>query len=170
MTDESLFPDLDPSALPALSIPAAPVDLEDIERVARGYDVSVLAEPNAYGPARDRPGPGGFRLGPGGIRPDPWSSWEKALAAGQSYLCDSSITRAAFLRLYRRPLLDWMALAYTWARGNPDRVLTLKSRCFSWHVYQRGEYVSFKLPFHNSGGEKEYISRDGLSRIKVNDD
>ena len=60
--------------------------------------------------------------------------------------------------------------AYAWARQNPDRVLTLYSRPFSWHVYQRGEYVSFTLPFHDSGGEKEYISRDGVSRIKVNDD
>ncbi len=156
MTSESLFPDLDPIPLPALSIPAALVDLEDIECVARGYKVSVLAEPNVYGPSRDRP--------------DPWASWEKALADGQSYLCDSSVSRAAFLRLYQRPLLDWMALAYTWARQNPDRVLTLTGRRFSWHVYQRGEYVSFKLPFHDNGGEKEYISRDGLTRIMVNDD
>jgi len=153
MTSETLFPDLEPTAPPASS---APVRLEDIERLARSYQVLVLAEPNVYGPSRDRP--------------DPWSTWEAALADGQSYLCGSSVSREAFLRLYRRPLLDWMVPAYAWARQNPDRVLTLYSHPFSWHVYQRGEYVSFKLPFHDSGGEKEYISRDGVSRIKVNDD
>jgi hypothetical protein len=153
MTSETLFPDLVPTALPASS---APVRLEDIERLARSYQVLVLAKPNVYGPSRDRP--------------DPWATWEAALADGQSYLCGSSVSREAFLRVYRRPLLDWMVPAYAWARQNPDRVLTLFSRHFSWHVYQRGEYVSFKLPFHDSGGEKEYISRDGVSRIKVNDD
>ncbi|MBL8096514.1 MAG: hypothetical protein JNL73_20225 [Anaerolineales bacterium] len=66
--------------------------------------------------------------------------------------------------------MDWMIPAYAWARQNPDRVLTLYSRCFSWHVYQRCEYVSFKLPFRDSGEEKEYIFRDGVSGIKVNDD
>ena len=82
----------------------------------------------------------------------------------------SSLSRDTFLHVYRRPMLDWMVAAYAWARQNPDRVLTLYSGPFSWHVYQRGEYVSFTLPFHESGGEKEYISRDGVSRIKVNDD
>ena len=156
MSSETLFPDLDPTALPASSAPPAPVGLEDIERLAPSYQVSVLAEPNVYGPSRDRP--------------DPWATWEAALADGQSYLCGSAVSREAFLRVYRRRLLEWMVPAYAWARQNPDRVLTLYSRCFSWHVYQRGEYVSFKLPFHDSGGEKEYISRDGVSRIKVNDD
>ncbi len=163
MSSETLFPDMDQTALPTLSGPLAPVGLEDIERLARSYQVSVLAEPNVYGPSRDRPDPAGSGA-------DPWATWEAALADGQSYLCGPSVSREAFLRLYRRPLLDWMVPAYAWARQNPDRVLTLYSRPFSWHVYQRGEYVSFTLPFHDSGGEKEYISRDGVSRIKVNDD
>ena len=156
MSSETLFPDMDQTALPAPSGPLAPVGLEDIERLARSYQISVLTEPNVYGTSRDRP--------------DPWSTWEAALADGQSYLCGSAVSREAFLRLYRRPRLDWMIPAYAWARQNPDRVLTLYSRHFSWHVYQRGEYVSLKLPFHDSGCEKEYISRDGVSRIKVNDD
>ena len=151
MMSTPLFPDLD---LPAL--PASRVGLEDIERLARSYRVSVLAEPNVYGPSRDRP--------------DPWATWEAALADGQSYLCGSSVSRDTFLHVYRRPMVEWMVAAYAWARQNPDRVLTLTSGPFSWRVYQRGEYVSFTLPFHDSGGEKEYISRDGVSRIKVNDD
>ena len=153
MSSETLFPDWDRTALPASS---APVGLEDIERLAPSYQISVLTEPNVYGPSRDRP--------------DPWATWEAALADGQSYLCGSSVSREAFLRLYRRPLLDWMIPAYAWAAEDKWSRCLPGRRHFSWHVYQRGEYVSFKLPFHDSGGEKEYISRDGMSRLKVNDD
>lgn len=153
MSMPSLFSELEPG----FDAPPQPsVSLNDIARLARSYTVRVLPGLNEFGPSR--------------ALPDPWATWEAALADGQSYLCGSSVSRDAFLHLYRRPLLDWMVPAYAWARQNPDRVLTLYSRPFSWHVYQRGEYVSFTLPFHDSGGEKEYISRDGASRIKVNDD
>ena len=153
LTTNMLFPEVD-SAEPAAA--SQPVSLDEIARLARGSDVLVESGPNPYGPAA--------------AKPDRWATWEAALAAGQSYLCGPSISREAFLRLYRRPLLDWMVPAYTWARQNPDRVLTLNSRRFAWRVYQRSEYVVFQLPFHDSGGEKEYVSRDGVSRIKSNDD
>jgi hypothetical protein len=153
MSMPSLFPELDPGFD---APPRPPASLNDIVRLARSYRVRVLPGLNEFGPSR--------------TRPDPGATWEAALAEGQSYLCGSSVSREAFLRVYRRPLLDWMVPAHAWARQNLDRVLTLYSRPCSWHVYQRGEYVSFTLPFHDSGGEKEYISRDGVSRIKVNDD
>ncbi len=153
MTTDNLFPEVDASPPVA---PSRLVSLDENARLARGSDVRVEPGLNPYGPAA--------------AKPDQWATWEAALAAGQSYLCGPSVSRAAFLRTYRRSMLNWMIPAYVWARQNPERVLTLMSRRYTWRVYQRGEYVVFQLPFHDSGGEKEYISRDGVSRIKVNDD
>jgi hypothetical protein len=39
----------------------------------------------------------------------------------------------------------------------------------TWHVYKRGEYVSFRLPFRDAGGERTYICPDGHWKIHVDE-
>ena len=45
-----------------------------------------------------------------------------------------------------------------------------RDRAREWHVYVRGEYVSFELPFHDAGGERLYISQDGRTKVHVDED
>jgi hypothetical protein len=153
MSTISLFPDL---ACGTEAAPEPRISLDDIARLARAYTVFASAEPNPYGPSAGRQ--------------DPWASWTACIESGRTYLTGTRLTTAAFERLYRRRLEPWMVRAYVWARQNPDRTLVLHGRRYAWHVFQRGEYVSFQLPFHDSGGERDYVSRDGRTRILVNDD
>ena len=60
------------------------------------------------------------------------------------------------------------------ARENPDKMLVLESRGQGprrgYYVYQRGEYVGIDLPHPNAGGEKGYATREGKTKIHVNED
>jgi hypothetical protein len=46
----------------------------------------------------------------------------------------------------------------------------LASRHRSWIIYKRGAYVEFRLPYHDMGGERSYISRDRYSKIHIDED
>lgn len=71
---------------------------------------------------------------------------------------------------HRSRLNAWQRLAFAWCQQHPDRLLMLVGKHRSWDVYRRGEYVEFRLPYHDMGGERSYISRDGYWKIHVDED
>jgi len=63
-------------------------------------------------------------------------------------------------------------MAYRWCLGHPTLCLVFESRLQSriYHIMKHGEYVEIGLPFHDYGGEKHWITRDGKTRVLVNVD
>ena len=97
---------------------------------------------------------------------DYWRSWESAVESGKSLLVGDSMSTKQYLSRCTSSSSDWQVLAQEWAKMNPTKRLIITtytnfthSNTFVWHVYQRGEYVEMRLPHHDSGGEKSFISR-----------
>jgi len=105
-----------------------------------------------------------------GDRPDGWGKWEAILDAGRRYMVGASTTMAEYLRHHRSPLQFWQKLAYRYCMENPDTKLVITTKDYQWEIYKRGEFVEFGVPHHDMGGEMHYISRNGLSKVKVNQD
>jgi hypothetical protein len=101
---------------------------------------------------------------------DPYTRWDDALRAGRDYMAGSDTPMDAFVKRYRSPMRRWQQMAYRWALQHPERMLVLRNDTNFWEVYKRGEYVEFGLPHHDAGGERHYISRNGKSKIRVNED
>jgi hypothetical protein len=101
-----------------------------------------------------------------------YGTWDKALEAGRSYLVGNAVPWSQFLRTHASALTGWQRMAYRWCLANPSLQLvckaTLRSRIY--HVMKRGDYVEIGLPFHDYGGEKHWISRDGKTKVLVNVD
>jgi hypothetical protein len=70
----------------------------------------------------------------------------------------------------RSRLNAWQNMAFVWAQQHPDKMLVLNGHRRTWYVCKRGQYVFFRLPFHDAGGERTYISQDGHWRIHVDED
>jgi hypothetical protein len=62
-----------------------------------------------------------------------------------------------FLKSHRSRLNAWQQVAFVWAQQHPDKMLVLDGHRRTWHVYKRGEYISFRLPFHDAGRERTHI-------------
>jgi hypothetical protein len=80
-----------------------------------------------------------------------------------------------FLRTHTSDLNDWQQAAYPIAWHYPDVQVIVNTgrygpRRYDWVVYRRGEYINFSLPHHDAGGERDYISRDGRTRVLINID
>lgn len=75
-----------------------------------------------------------------------------------------------FLKRYSSPLSNWQRMAYDFAIQNPMLVLHVETDRYEWNVYLRGEYVEFRLPYHDKGGEKSYVTRTGRTKVQVDDD
>jgi rubredoxin len=101
---------------------------------------------------------------------DRYRQWDEALKAGRNYLVGSDVPLDEFVKSYRSPMRSWQQTAYRWAIQHPGRMLILRNASNSWEVYKRGEYVEFGLPHHDAGGVRHYISRNGKSKIRVNED
>ena len=142
-----------PSQAARPSLAFSPADLDAVKCAARGYTVNV----------HDYPVPSD----------DPYGEWDAAIDSGRSYLCGSEMPMADFLRTHRSRVTDWQQMAFAWAWNNPGKALSLhrqSSPRLDWVVRRRGEYVDFGLPHQDSGGEKNYVSRDGVTKILVNVD
>ncbi len=128
------------------------ITLAHIQTQAPGYQVRTWPRPKPYNPSKDA-----------------YASFDKALEAGRSSLVGNAHA-AEFLSRYRSPLTAWQKLAYHFALQNPQVYLIVESRAQYWQISLRGEYVEFHLPHQDQGGELTYISNDGRSKIKVNED
>ena len=124
------------------------------------------------------------RLFPGDVRvrdnwrndkpPDEWDDWNNALKGGRGYMVGSRVPMPEFLRTHRSKCNDWQQAVWNWCILNPRKALYLethdRSRPRDWHCCKRGEYVDFGLPHHDAGGERNWISLDGVSKVLVNVD
>lgn len=123
-----------------------------------------------------------------------YATWEGAIAAGKSYLVGESVPTAEFIAKHRSPLTDWQKQAYRWCMENPywsllvshagkDWVISAVVRestspldvlLFTMAAMEPPEvpigYVVFRLPHHDAGGEKSYVTRDGKTKVLVDDD
>ena len=153
-----------------LAHPAAPtsvVTLSDIQKVlpAEYHTCYVIEKPvTCANPATDI-----------------YRDWNIAVAGGKSYMVGDGMNMAEYLKRYTSPIKEqWMKLAYLWARQNPTHSLHVDSSRkdsrgfsvggFTWRIGERGDYVEFLLPHQDSGGETCWISRDGRTRLLVNED
>jgi hypothetical protein len=142
----------------------AMVTLNDLAAAAMGrnpwaaggrYDFTV--KPNDHAATTDKP--------------DRWATFEASAASGKSYLVGDNLTMAQYLKRYASALSPWLRLAYQWALENPTQMLIAdnhKSR--EYYIARRGDYVEISLPHHDMGGEKTWISRDGETRLLINED
>ena len=128
------------------------INLDHVRAKSRGLLVWTLSR-GAYNPARDT-----------------YSVWDKAIECGRSSLVGTNVPLNTFIRQHCSQLNQWQQLAYLFVRQNPGLTLILRDKRQYWMVYERGEYVEFNLPHQDLGGEKTYISRDGKSKIKINQD
>jgi len=101
-----------------------------------------------------------------------YGTWDKALECGRSYLVGDAVSMPQFLRVHSLALTDWQQMAYRWCLANPSRCLVLEARHQSriYRVMKRGEYVVISLPYQDYGGEKDWVCRDGKTKVLVNVD
>jgi hypothetical protein len=105
-------------------------------------------------------------------RDDAYGTWEKSIDCGRSYLVGREVPTASFLATHTSKMQPWQKLIFHWVVANPSLCLVLESfdRSLYYTVSLRGEYVEFGLPHQDQGGEKHWVSRDGLNRVLVNVD
>lgn len=89
---------------------------------------------------------------------------------GKDYLVGKTWTMAQFVAKHTLKLLPWQREAYSWAVANPCYKLDVRNGGRHWHVYVWGDSVNFSLPFHDAGGEYDWISRDGVTMLQINAD
>ena len=104
------------------------------------------------------------------LDPGEFAYWSRTIEAGKSYLVGDSWSMCRFLKSYSSPLSRWQRMAYDFAIQNPKIVLHVETYRHEWRVYLRGEYVEFRLPSQEKGGEKSYVTRTGKTKVQVDDD
>jgi hypothetical protein len=103
---------------------------------------------------------------------DKYGAWDMSVEAGRSYLVGTETPLKDFLRRYTSTMTPWQKLAFAWCTANPASRLILQSERpkLEYHICRRGEYVEIGLPHQDAGGEKHWISRDGLRKVLINVD
>ncbi|HEY0943932.1 MAG TPA: hypothetical protein VGD81_01650 [Opitutaceae bacterium] len=142
------------------TLPIMPVAIADVRaavlRGNRGDCYQVDVSPNEY--ARpDR-------------MDDPFRKWDNILESGRSYLVGEQVPMESFIRTHRTSLRPWQKVAVAFCRSNPDQALHIENARLCWVFRSRGEFVELGLPYHDSGGEKYWVSRDGVTRILIDVD
>lgn len=100
---------------------------------------------------------------------DKWT-FDEVMESGKSYMAGSDYPMEKFKVHYRSPLTAWQKLAFEWCREHPDKVLCLDNRTKEWRVCWRNDHCEFGLPHQDFGGERHYVSQNGLSKYHVNED
>lgn len=103
-------------------------------------------------------------------RHDEYGEFAAVIECGKSYLVGRDVATADFIANHTTKLTGWKKPAYAWAVANPLWKLTFDQHGLSWHVNSGGKYVEFALPYHDAGGEKNWISQSGKTLVLVNVD
>lgn len=101
---------------------------------------------------------------------DDFEKFENMLAAGKSYLYGENMPMEGYLKKAKSSLTEWQKFAFEFCINNPSITLHFSFFKTEWKVYKRGEYVNFSLPFHDKGGEKDYVSLNGKTKYLINVD
>ncbi len=99
--------------------------------------------------------------------------WEPTVDQGWSYLYGKDRPRKDYLRKYTSPISQvWMRLAVRMAQLDPTMkfVFINEHRRLQYEVYDLGEYVEIRLPHHDMGGEKTWVTKDGKTRLCIDVD
>jgi len=103
------------------------------------------------------------------LEQDEFWFWKRIIESGKSYMV-GDIPTSKYLRDYSSSLSKWQKAAYMWAIENSNEILVVETKTHHWRVYQRGEYVEFALPHQEHGGERNYVTRNGKTKVLVNVD
>jgi hypothetical protein len=128
----------------------------DRKALKEPFDYSVREQPNSFENGED----------------PHYGTWDKMLEAGRSYLVGNHVSWRQFLRTHTSALTEWQRMAYHWCLAHPTLRLVFEARLRSriYHIMKHGEFVEIGLPYHDYGGEKHWVSRDGKTRVLVNVD
>ena len=97
-------------------------------------------------------------------------TWAEIIAIGKSYMIGHDKTDAEYLRTHTSRLTDWQKIAFDWCHLHPTEQLKVEYTGKIWRIYKRGDHVEFELPYHGYGGENAYATRDGLTKVHINND
>ena len=100
----------------------------------------------------------------------PVRTWDAAIEMGRDYLCGKQTPLKRYLKSCTSVVTAWQKQAYEWACQNIHYKLLVETPGKEWEVLHFGEYVEFRLPHQDLGGEKTYISRNNKSKVLVNQD
>lgn len=94
---------------------------------------------------------------------------------GRSYMVGTDVPMDKYRKSHSSYLRSdhWLAYAVEWAFNNPDKKLKVETNRLSYVVYMGGtDYVEIALPYHDRGGEKNWIVRSDnrLKKLLVNVD
>lgn len=103
-------------------------------------------------------------------RKDDYTTWDAIIEAGRNYMVGRETPMAEYLRSHSSNLTLWQRMAYDWCKANPNQRLVVENARYEYHVYLRGESVEIGLPFHDQGGERHWVTRDGKRKVLVNVD
>ena len=110
----------------------------------------------------------------GTTRPDELSggdnAWSEIIDIGRSYMVGRQVTIEDFLKSHTSIMRGWYRLAFAYCMNHPLVKLAIENDRRHYRVYRRGEYVIFSLPYHDHGGEYDWVSRDGETKVLVNVD
>ena len=90
-----------------------------------------------------------------------YGSWDDVIEAGKSYIGNWNDDTKKFIKTHSSSLSDWQKLAMEWMSQNRTKFIIIETlagkRNFLWRVVGWREYVDFGLPYHELGGEKNYV-------------
>lgn len=97
--------------------------------------------------------------------------YDAALQSGKSYLVGDEWPMSEFLASYRNRCKTWQTAIAAFCWDNQRTTVEVDQENYYWKFYRRGEYVEFALPYHDKGGERNWIAKPPFDfRVLVNMD
>lgn len=102
---------------------------------------------------------------------DQFRRWDHSIECGRDYLCGNDYPMDRFLAEQTTSIQSYMIPVVLFCWDNPlvlIQFMTLGHREYA--IYRRGEYIVISLPYHDCGGEKDWITRDFKTKVLINVD
>lgn len=102
---------------------------------------------------------------------DRYGTWDAVIAEGKSYLEGAEIPTDIFIKRNRSAVRHWLRSPCAYAYQHPETTVEIHTAQRRYRIYRRGEYVNIGLPYHNFGGEKDWVTMPPFrTKILVNVD
>jgi len=100
------------------------------------------------------------------------ASFETRLEEARDHLCGRAYPLDRFKAIFSEVAQPWQRAAFCFADGNPDSELAIthSARREIWSIRKRGTVVEFRQPHHGYGGDRGWISTDGVMLYTVEQD
>lgn len=99
-----------------------------------------------------------------------YNTWDGIIESGRDYLFGSDCSMEKFLKRSSSNMPEWMQIAVAICNEHPEAQFNVRNGRQEYRIYKRGEYVQVSLPYHDAGGEYDWVTRDGKRRVQVNQD